>query len=111
MKKYERVLWVTGIVVLLISLIYVYDLKQKFQRLFIAGQDQRELIDISIKLLMREQGMSRSEVDKVFIISYSYFSKETCIRFMPRPGVIGGPISYCYDTGSDHRLLRVDKVA
>jgi len=111
MKKYERAVWLIGVCVLLITLVFVYDSKRDLERLFIAGPDQRELTERSIVLLMRGQGMNREDVDRIFVTSYAYFSKETCIRFLPRSGVIGGPMSFCYDANGTHQLLRVDKVA
>jgi hypothetical protein len=111
MKKYERTLWLLAVSCLFLALTIMYQSHRQFERYFIAGEDQRELTERSLRLLMHSQRISQNDVQKFFFISYVYFSKETCIRFIPRPGVLGGPISYCFEAYGNHRLLRIDRVA
>ncbi len=111
MKKYERWVWISIVAAMIAAMIIINNSRENLQHLFVAGPDQKEIVNRSVTSMMKDQGMTRGDIDRLFVISYAYFSKETCIRFVPKPGVTGGATSYCYGNTGNAPLLRIDKVA
>ena len=107
--KLERIIWLIIIVALIAFLLRANDLKSRLEHSFLVGPDQAALVAMSKPLLIKEQGISDQDVDKYFYTSYAFFSKETCIRFVPKPGVLGGSTSYCYGMSAPFKLERTDK--
>lgn len=106
--KFERAAWLTIVILLSTVLFRAYDQNYKLQDTFLVGADQATLVARSRPLLVKNQGMKNDDVERYFYISYAYFSKETCIRFVPKPGITGGSTSYCYGISSPFPLLRTD---
>jgi hypothetical protein len=107
--KFERIISLVIIVALITLLIHINDLKSRLEHSFLAGSDQKILVEKSKALLIKEQGIPSDEIDTYFYTSYAFFSNETCIRFVPKPRVLGGATSYCYSVRAPVRLERTDK--
>lgn len=109
--KPERLAWIAAVSILIAMIIIVDRRLHELQHSFLVGPDQRKLADQARVMLMKDEHISSNEVDRYFYTSFSYFSNEICIRFVPRPGVLGGATSYCFDTRNTDKLLRIDKSA
>ena len=95
MRLVERLVWlaVSGI---LLSLLYTAHSRYAALELaFIAKSDEQAYVSAATELFIKQEG-GTSEMINSFYVSYLGFKNKSCVNFIPKRRVTGGPTGYCF---------------
>lgn len=121
----ERIFWILLSCILGFTSLFLFRDYSVMKTTLLVGKHEKKIVNIAVAMFQQEEGIpTRSEIDRMFYISYADFSRQDCIRFVPRklpdlgllrflPGgyTTGGSTSYCFTNEKPIRLLSVDRGA